>query len=135
MRPQDLRQPPDHVPNLQFERLGGMDYDTRPHLLKMQQWRLLYNATTRYGGVVEQVPPKKSLFTAGVSFDTIVNVPTLDANYGAWVGIADTGIYKITASGVSLIAAHNSGGSKFSTFVYNGYLFYTNSVNPVQYTD
>ncbi len=123
--------------SMQFSMLGGMDYDSRPHLVEKNKWRLLFNMRTNGG--IQQVARKKQAFTIGGSLDVqaLVNLPVGRDEYAYWLGLTKTALHRLTEAGGSQIngTAFAPCDGRWSTCVYNGRLFFVNENNRVMATD
>lgn len=125
------------APQPQFDRVGGMDADSRPFMVPKEKWRYTLNLRTMYG--MSQVPPKKAWFTpvSGALLE-LAHLPNVDTDYGFWLGLARTQAWQLTPTAsvaLSGTLAYSGVFSRWSTCMYNNRLFFVNPDNPVRYTD
>lgn len=129
-----------------FDMFGGMDYTTRPHLLSPQHWRMLRNMRCN-GTRIEQFPqPVVFGHVLPHSASTLIelaNLPAGVSDVGTLVGLTETQVFKVGAAyskplqqfGAALTLNSDSQYRRWGTCVHNNFLFFTNELNAVRYTD
>lgn len=125
------------LPIMRFDMMGGMDYDSRPHLVAPNKWRLLYNV--RVNGGMCQIPRKKQALTVGgtEAIQALVNLPVGEDEYAFWMGLTPTKLYRLAEAGGTQVNAtvFTEGARRWSTCVYNGRMWFVNEENRVRCSD
>jgi hypothetical protein len=122
-------------PVLSDNLLGGLETSLPAHLLQPGQWRTLHNM--RHDPGLVQVEKKRVY----AMFDTttvlwIGSIPNPVAQgYGKVLFLTTNGLYTIVGTPLKENLVTDSNYRRWSTFLYNGSLYYINELNPLRRND
>ena len=115
--------------------IGGLETSLPAHLLDPSQWRALHNM--RHDPGLVQVE-KKAIYKAiaATSVLWIGNLPNpIAQGYGKVLFLTKDALYTLQGVALKTGLVSDTSYQRWSTFLYNGSLYYTNLLNPIRRND